>query len=103
VVEKCRVALGRLRECGPDWNRLSLEHLVELVRSEPRANLERVVRRIEQDWKGQSVPAIKTPPMIVRQCLGWDVADGGRNAKKNAAPTVEELRERRMGGRRNDE
>lgn len=100
LVERCRVALGKLLECGPEWAKLSLERLVELVRAEPRADLGRVVDRIRKDWMGQGMPVNKTPPMIVRQCLGWDAVDGDRSATKNAPrlPTVEELRERRIGG-----
>jgi hypothetical protein len=104
VVARCRKMYADLRELGPDWERLTFEHLVELVKGHPRADLDRVRARIWADWKGQALPAIKTPPMIVRQCLEWDEADGGRgNARKSAAPrggvpSPEELRMRRMGG-----
>ena len=109
VVKLCEEALKRLRECGPEWERLSLEHLVEMVKGHPKANLGRCVERIRQDWLGQPLPAVKTPPMIVRQVLTWDEADGG--VKKNAprggswggppvgsVEHVEALRMKRIGG-----
>ena len=110
VVWECEVALVRLVECGDEWRkRLTVERVVELVRAHPKANLKRVVERIRGDWAGQPVPANRTPPMILRQCLEWDEVDQGKrvgeNAKKNAAwgggrKTVEERRMERIGGGR---
>jgi hypothetical protein len=106
LVKRCEEALVELRECGPEWNRLTLEILVDVVRGHPKADLKRVVERVKGDWRGQPLPAIKTPPMIVRQALTWDEVDQEKapgGARKNAASpamSVEELRMQRIGGGR---
>jgi hypothetical protein len=107
VVRACEVALGRLLECGPGWERLTLEHLVEMVRQFPKADLTRVVNRVRADWMNQPISPGKTAPMLVRIALGYDEVDGGKIARKIAAPGgpavgsvehVEMLRMKRIGG-----
>ena len=102
LVEKCRVELRRVQECGEEWQRLDVGHLVDLARQHPKAVVSRVVDRVRSDFRGQAMPTGKNPAMLVRERFEWDEEDA-LGIKKKAADRVDvsdpaEYRRKRLTG-----
>jgi hypothetical protein len=94
--------LGIHAEC----RKVSLEHFVEIVRLNPKADVPGLLERLRMELKDQEWPRNKTPPQLLRSRIVFAEVDSEREreamGKTGAAGglTAEELRAKaeRMGG-----